>query len=856
MLLRLFRLSLVLIFLCGFFITLKAATPVVHTAPKPAWLNTYKNYTQKVAARDVENGYFYQLNEEQIHVEKQADYRHNILEIVSEAGIQNASQISVSFDPAYEQIAFHEITVWRNNKPQSRLKPGLFKVLADEQELADFIYQGSYSAFCILDDIRKGDRIEYAYTITGHNPIFNNKFSRDLYFQGSQPMAHLYKALLVSPQRQLHFKEFNKPVKSTSSIKNGLQCYEWESYQVKPEWDYNNQPGWYNAFQYVQISDYSNWQEVTDWALKINPIDTHISGQLATRVAELKAAAGNNKEKYFNSAVRMVQDEVRYMGIEIGQYSHRANAPERVYNQRYGDCKDKSLLLASILRANGIEANMVLVNADIEGHIAQYIPTPNAFNHAVVTANVNGKQVWIDATISYQRGTGTNLYFPNYGKGLVIKPGSNELTTIPPSKTGKTIVTETYTIANEKGRVKLDVRSTYTLNEADDMRSRLASTSMAETEKNYLNYYKRIYPKVTAKDSVTVIDNQARNELTTIEHYELPSMFTFDKETGKYNASVYANYINDNLPSISNTAHVPIAIAHPNDVYYTTQIVLGTSWNIESKHTEVNKDIFNFSADDSFNADTLNLRYHYQARQDYISVDKFDEYRECIKDISDNKLSYSFSYTPDVNALPFKPNYWMIGGSILLALIMAAIAFKIYTTETPGIVFTYGSNFVALGGWLLFIAFGLAITPIAVLITTISNGFFDLNKWHTYTIQGGWGYKAAFIFEAMGNISLIYYSTFCFILLVNRRDILPKFITGLYAYCILFALCDCIFVSELKGQTSETTITALTRAIIGGLIWIPYFRRSTRVQETFIVPYPASNFSYETAETTATADVE
>ncbi|NCD70264.1 DUF3857 domain-containing protein [Mucilaginibacter agri] len=852
-----FNLRLILVLLCAFVLAnAYAGTPVVHIEPKPLWLNAPNPYTGKIAAREVENGYFFQLNEEQIHVEKQADYRHNILEIVSEAGIQNASQISVGFDPAYEQIAFHEITVWRNNKPLSRLKPGLFKVLADEKELADFIYQGSYSAYCILDDIRKGDCIEYSYTITGRNPIFDNKFSRDLYFQGSQPIAHLYKALLVLPQRQLHFKEFNKPVKSISSIKNGLQCYEWESYQVKPEWDYNNQPGWYNAYPYVQISDYNSWQEVTDWALKINPIDTHLNGELAMRVAALKAAAGNDKEKYFNSAVRMVQDEVRYMGIEIGQYSHRANSPQRVYNQRYGDCKDKSLLLASILQAGGIDANIVLVNADIEGHIAQFIPTPNAFNHAVVTANVNGKQVWVDATISYQRGAGTNIYFPNYGKGLVVKAGSNELTSIPPSKAGKRVVTETYSIANEKGAMKLDVKSTYTLNEADDMRSQLAATGMAETEKNYLNYYKKIYPKISTKDSVTVVDNESKNELTTIEHYSLPTILKLDKETGKYNGSVYANYINDNLPSISNTARVPIAVAYPNNVYYTAQLVLPSTWNVENSHTEVDKDAFRFSADRSTNGDTLNLKYYYQARQDYIAVDKFDEYRESVKDISDNKLSFSFTYTPDVNALPFRPNYWLIGGAILLALALGAIGIKIYRTETPGIMFTYGSSFVPLGGWLWFIALGLAVTPIAVLATTINAGFFDVNKWHNFVVRGAWAYKTTIIFEMAGNIMLICYSIFCFVLLINRRDILPKFITGLYAFCILFALLDCILSSILNNAASEATVKALTRAIVGGLIWIPYFQRSTRVQETFIVPYPASNFGYETAEISENVESE
>jgi hypothetical protein len=176
--------ALFIVLLQAFFMnTAHAGAPVVHISPKPVWLNQYKAYDKKVASRDIANGYFYQVFEEQLHVEKQADYTHIIKEIVSEAGIQNGSSINIGFDPSFERLDVHEIIVWRNNVAVNRLSASSFKVIADEKELSRFIYQGSYSAYCILDDIRKGDKIEYSYTITGRNPIFNNKFFRDLYFQ-------------------------------------------------------------------------------------------------------------------------------------------------------------------------------------------------------------------------------------------------------------------------------------------------------------------------------------------------------------------------------------------------------------------------------------------------------------------------------------------------------------------------------------------------------------------------------------------------------------------------------------------------------------------------------------------------
>ena len=264
---------------------------------------------------------------------------------------------------------------------------------------------------------------------------------------------------------------------------------------------------------------------MSDWALSINQPKTNITGEFGDEVRKLQKVSGGDKEKYFRSATKVVQNEVRYMGIEIGPYSHRANDPQKVFNQRYGDCKDKSLLLVSMLQAGGIEAHMVLVNADIKGHIADFIPGSDVFNHAVVVASVNGKQVWVDATIDDQGGEGTNIYFPDYGAGLILKAGMQSLTNIPAEDAGKTVSEEKYTVKDARSPVAFQVTTTYTAYEADDARDMLASKGMATVEKNYLDYYAKIYSKIESTDSITVKDDVAKDILTTIEHYKITDFF-------------------------------------------------------------------------------------------------------------------------------------------------------------------------------------------------------------------------------------------------------------------------------------------------------------------------------------------
>ncbi|MBD1363323.1 DUF3857 domain-containing protein [Mucilaginibacter sp. ZT4R22] len=839
-----------LLLLCNIF-SANADTPAVHISARPTWINPFKISDKKLPLRQVENGFFYQLFEEQIHVEKQADYKRVIREIVSSAGIQNGSEISISFNPSYERLDIHDITVWRNGRASSRLNLKSFKVIADEKELSRFIYQGSFSAFCILDDIRKGDRIEYSYTITGRNPIFGSKFTDDIYLQLNQPYAQIYKALFASPQRKLNFKAFNNAPAAAISNKNGLTCYEWNVLQTKVPPYADNQPGWFDNYQHIQVSDYATWQEVTDWALKVNPIATNLKGSLAARVAKLKADAGGNKEKYFRNAVQMVQDEVRYMGIELGEYSHRANTPERVYNQRYGDCKDKALLLASVLMANGIEAHMVLISSSAGKTLGDYVPSPTVFDHATCVAIMNNKPVYVDATIAYQRGSGTNIYFPNYVKGLVLKPGTNGLTSIAPSKSGRMVLTENFIVPEDaKGKAELEVISTYTLNEADRVRDKLASGSMAETEKSYLNFYARSYPKIEyAADSIAVKDDTENNELTTIEHYKIPNYFKADKEPGQYYASFYAAYINNQLPDISSNSKLPVTLNYPSNLEYKVNVVMNNGWNIDKSTTTIARDAYNFSSQISVLADTLTLDYKFSSLKGFIAVADQDEARTDFKKIADDELGYSFTYTPDVTKVPFHLNYWMLAFAVGLAVLLGLLGVRLYRTETHGVLFAPGATFIPIGGWLIIIAIGLALTPFMVGYTLIFGNYFDVRTWNTHTAGiNDAAFKALFAFETAGNVFAICYAVFCLVLLINKRDILPKYITGFYAYIAVFAVADCIFATALNGDVSDDTASSMVRKIIYAAVWISYFKRSERVEQTFIVPYPAHNYAYEKAE--------
>ena len=107
------------------------------------------------------------------------------------------AQGSVNFDPGYQRLTFHTLNVIRGGKVLGRLGSTRIQVLQRETELEYLIYDGSMTASTMLDDVRIGDIVEYAYSIAGSNPVFRNHAAGTLSLAWSVPLERAYTRLLM-----------------------------------------------------------------------------------------------------------------------------------------------------------------------------------------------------------------------------------------------------------------------------------------------------------------------------------------------------------------------------------------------------------------------------------------------------------------------------------------------------------------------------------------------------------------------------------------------------------------------------------------------------------------------------------
>lgn len=147
------------------------------------------------------------------------------------------------------------------------------------------------------------------------------------------------------------------------------------------------------------------------------------AGKLA---AELTKGLSSEDEK-IRKIFLFVAREVRSVRLNFGEGGYAVNAADAVLRNRYGDWKDKSVLLAAMLKAVGVEAFPVLAGSDAIP-LAEDVPSLKQFDCVLIAVPRGGGYLFLD---SFADDSQYGYFLNGKGaKGLIVKPGAMEIRAI------------------------------------------------------------------------------------------------------------------------------------------------------------------------------------------------------------------------------------------------------------------------------------------------------------------------------------------------------------------------------------------------------------------------------------------
>lgn len=823
------------------FVSISINAQQVKKTTTPNWVIPIKVDEDKTS-KD-ERAFKYLLLDYQDNLIEKEQFTHYAYKILNPDGIQEMSDISASYDPAYQKIEFHKAHVNRDGTIIDKLENAFINTYQRETNLERSLYDGSLTSVINLSDIRVGDIIEYSYTIKGFNPINNGNYSNLIYEEYTLPVDRIFSRILTDSKNSISYKLLNGANEPKIQTTNLGKEYTWNNDSKNHVIYEDNVPHWLNTQKRISVSSFENWDSVVELLTPYYKIPTEKLNN-PVRIDENR----DSEEDVIIKLIRFVQDEIRYLGFESGVGAFKPNRPKIVLDRRYGDCKDKSLLLSTLLQNQGVTSYPILVNSQSNRDLDKFLPSHEIFDHCIVYFKVGENEYFVDPTISNQGGNLSHLNMPNYYNGLILKEGSNQLKKIPESSKSKVRIVEDIIIDSIGGNAKFEVKTEYFRSKADFMRSYFTSNSEESINKEYLNFYSNLYPSITSTDKITHIDDSRpwENIFTTTEYYAIENLWSSleNEETIYFDTNAL---VLDGLLNYSNSLkrEMPYSAGTPFSFSQTTRILFPEPWSLFLKDIEIDNEFYSFSKSIDLTGNLVTINYSYELKKEVIPASETPAFLKEHEDIRDNLgLQLTYSDNEAETGISWISIFIMIV-SLSICIFFALKIYKNYNPEKKDGTERPGQSF---GGWLILPIIGLTLTPFILISQIYQNEYFDASLWSGFELGG---YENANLlnlylgFELFYNFAFLTFSILTLFLLFNKRTSTPMMMIVFYSCNFIVIVFESFFMNQV-GLPDPTATTDIFKAFITTVIWVPYFINSKRVKSTFVNTYETNESSIKT----------
>ncbi len=442
------------------------------------------------------------LFEESVHTYEDAHRsRHRyrqVYKILTSPGVEGWDSLSGGWSPWYE------------DKPTLRARivaPGgrVFTLDPKTVETSGMsggdqaVYSDRQMVRAPLPGVAVGAVVEVEITWSERAPLFEAGTMYRFFFGGTVPVQ---KARLEIDKplsmRVNHVVRRVSAITQTLTIKNDRSSETYESGPIAPlPEEVPGQPPDTTLPGYVAYTTGASWATVA--AAYAALVDRQIGKpDLTTYVRDARRGLEPRRDRdaIIARLVARLGADVKYTGIEFGEASIVPRTPAEVLERRYGDCKDKALLLAALLRAAGVPAQLALLDAGFGPDVDPDVPGLGGFDHAIVYVP-GPRPLWIDATDRFS--ALGELPLADQGRlALVAARGTTALVQIPRAPASANLSREDRTISvAEDGKVRVVELSALTGSAGRSMRSDYARAERKEIEERLAGYVRSTYKAKT-----------------------------------------------------------------------------------------------------------------------------------------------------------------------------------------------------------------------------------------------------------------------------------------------------------------------------------------------------------------------
>lgn len=344
-----------------------------------------------------------------------------LIKILNERGKRRFSEIEITYDSTYEKV---ELKYARIIRPDGVVIPVGERHIRDVSKYLNFpLYSNVRARIISFPEISIGSVIEYKYELQRSQLINEDDFFISYRLQESEPVIRARFELAIPEEKQLNYKILNSQynvfqaeLEPLVSQDQGYRRYLWQFQQIPAIIPEADMPSRARINPIILLSTFESWQAVYDWWWKLSRDKMQADEEIKKKVAQLIRGKTTVLDKA-RAIYNFCAEGIRYVAIAYGSAGYEPHAAADIFFNKYGDCKDQTILLVTMLKEAGLEAYPVLIGTDEHIDLQEDFPTLN-FNHCIAALKLGEELIFLDPTCSAC--SFETLAFSNQQRGVLI----------------------------------------------------------------------------------------------------------------------------------------------------------------------------------------------------------------------------------------------------------------------------------------------------------------------------------------------------------------------------------------------------------------------------------------------------
>ncbi len=307
---------------------------------------------------------------------------HKKLKILKEEA-RDWGEVPVPYEKGREKIAeVKACTITPDGKKHRYSKVQDFKVFK-----AFPMYSDSMVKVITLPEVNIGSILEYKATVISKGLPIKGAFWHMADFNFSLPVKEMNFTITIPKKLGINYKEFNLDYKPEIREDGFNTTYSWHLKEIddyKETEDYLPPPNLENIGDAFEFSSIKKWSDISSWYSLL--IEKNLKINDAIEEAAKKALKGKVtiKDKV-RAILEYIQDNFRYVSMSFGDNTLEPHPTDEVFQNKYGDCKDLSLLCLAMLKVGGIKSHIALFNTEFSITDPKYdLAIPSLFDHVLL----------------------------------------------------------------------------------------------------------------------------------------------------------------------------------------------------------------------------------------------------------------------------------------------------------------------------------------------------------------------------------------------------------------------------------------------------------------------------------------